>query len=64
MGSAVEKGRTYDVVIMGEGKRGDGLARVNGMAVFVRGAKFGDKCRIKILGIESTYAIAEIAGEP
>lgn len=60
---AVKQGKEYSVRVTGTGNKGDGVAHINGMAVFVRGGKVGDSCRILILRVESTYAVAEIVAE-
>jgi predicted RNA-binding protein with TRAM domain len=44
-------------------KRGDsGVAKIQGLVVFVAGAKVGDSLRIRITKLGSGFATAEIAG--
>lgn len=45
-------------------KRGDsGVARVQGLVIFVAGTKVGDSVRIKITKVGRGYATAEVAGQ-
>jgi tRNA/tmRNA/rRNA uracil-C5-methylase (TrmA/RlmC/RlmD family) len=44
-------------------KRGDaGVAKVEGLVIFVTGTKVGDNVRIRITKVGRGYATAEIAG--
>ncbi|MDQ3839280.1 MAG: TRAM domain-containing protein [Thermoproteota archaeon] len=44
-------------------KRGDaGVAKVEGLVIFVTGTKVGDNVKIKITKVGRGYATAEIAG--
>lgn len=58
----VELGNEYDVEITDRGKSGsaDGIAKIQGLVIFVRGGKVGDKVRIKISAIGERFAKAEI----
>lgn len=69
--SPVRVGDEYDVRIESMSRRGDsGVARIQGLVVFVAGAKVGDSLRIRITKVGSGYASAEPAsaaeagGEP
>ena len=54
-------GNEYDVTIESMSKRGDsGVARIQGLVVFVPGAKVGQSRRIKITKIGSGFAVAEV----
>jgi predicted RNA-binding protein with TRAM domain len=58
----VEAGQEYDVKIESMSRRGDsGVARIQGLVVFVSGARTGDQVRIKITKIGSGFATAEVA---
>jgi predicted RNA-binding protein with TRAM domain len=59
----VEVGSEYDVEITDRGKSGttDGIAKIQGLVIFVKGGKVGNKVRIKITAIGERFARAEIA---
>jgi len=56
----VAVGDVVDVTIESQGGQGDGIAKVSGFVVFVKGAKKGDSCRVKISDVKRTYAIGEV----
>jgi len=50
-----------DVTIDGIGAKGDGMARIEGLVIFVKGkTEKGDEVKIKITKILSKYAFAEL----
>jgi len=53
-------GKEYDVEIEEVGRRGDGIARVEGFVIFVPSAKSGQHIRVKILQVSERFAIGEI----
>ncbi len=55
----VKVGDVVDVTIEGTASRGDGLAKVNGFVVFVKGTKPGDKLKVKIVEVRTKFAIGE-----
>ncbi|MEW5839730.1 MAG: TRAM domain-containing protein [Thermoproteota archaeon] len=55
----VEVGKEYDVEVTEISRRGDGIARVQGFVVFVKGGKVGEKTRVKITSIGARSATAE-----
>jgi predicted RNA-binding protein with TRAM domain len=60
----VEAGKEYTVDIIGMGKSGDGIARVQGFVIFVKNAKTGDKnVKIKINSVGNRFAIADIVSK-
>lgn len=62
--SPVRVGEEYDVKIESMSKRGDsGVARVQGLVVFVVGTKVGDSVKVRITKVGRGYATAEIAGQ-
>lgn len=62
--SPVRVGEEYDVKIESMSKRGDsGVARVQGLVIFVAGTKVGDSVRIRITKVGRGYATAEVAGQ-
>jgi predicted RNA-binding protein with TRAM domain len=56
-------GDEVDVTIESVGGQGDGIAKVSGFVVFVKGAKKDERIRIKITDLKRTYALGEKVGE-
>jgi predicted RNA-binding protein with TRAM domain len=58
----VEVGNEYDVEISDRGKSGttDGIAKIQGLVIFVKDGRVGDKVKIKIIAIGERFAKAEI----
>ncbi len=56
----VETGKEYDVQITEISRQGDGIARVQGFVIFVKGAKVGQKPKVKITNVGARFATAEI----
>ena len=59
----VETGKEYDVEIQETSRRGEGIARIEGLVIFVPNTKPGDKVRIKVTDISRRFAEAEVIGE-
>jgi len=58
----VEIGKEYTVEITDNGSAGDGIARIEGLIIFVKDAKAGYKnVKIKINSVKDRFATAEIA---
>ena len=60
----VEVGQEYDVEIQETSRRGEGIARIEGLVVFIPDTKIGDKLRIKVTRISRRFAEAEVVGAP
>jgi predicted RNA-binding protein with TRAM domain len=58
----VEVGKEYDVEIQEISRRGEGIARIEGLVVFIPDTKIGDKLRIKVTRISRRFAEAEVVG--
>lgn len=58
----VKVGDEVDVTIESVASKGDGIARVDGFVVFVKGAKEGDKIKVRITDVKARFAIGEIVG--
>ena len=58
----VEVGKEYDIEIQEISRRGDGIARIEGLVVFIPNTKQGDKLRIKVTHVSNRFAEAEIVG--
>ena len=60
----VETGKEYTVDITDNGSAGDGVARIDGLTIFVKDAKAGYKnVKIKINSVKDRFATAEIAAD-
>ncbi len=57
----LEKNKTYEAVISDYTAQGQGIARIEGCAVFVPGAIVGEKCLIRIETAKKTWAAGKIA---
>ena len=57
----VEIGKEYDVQIAEISRQGDGIARIQGFVIFVKGAKVGEKTKIKVINVGQRFATAEKA---
>ena len=51
-------GKEYEVDITQIGDRGDGVARIQGSLIFVKGGYIGGRVKIMITETRSRYAIA------
>ena len=61
----VKIGEEFDVKIESLSRRGDaGVAKVEGLVIFVAGTKVGDGVRIRITKVGRGYATADIAPSP
>lgn len=60
LSAPVRVGDVRDVQIESAGKSGDGIAMVDGFAVIVKGAKPGERQRIKINAVKQNFAFANI----
>jgi predicted RNA-binding protein with TRAM domain len=56
----VETGKEYDVQISEISRKGDGIARIQGFVIFVKGGKVGQNAKIRISQIGPRFATAEI----
>lgn len=56
----VKVGDEITVTIEAVASKGDGIAKVNGFVVFVKGAKQGDNLKVKVTEVRPRFAIAEI----
>ena len=55
----VKIGDVYELQIESLGRSGDGIALINGFAVFVKGAKLGEKVRVKIEAVKHNFAFGK-----
>ena len=59
----VEVGKEYDVEIQEVSRRGEGIARIQGLVIFIPNAKQGEHVKIKVTRISRRFAEAEVVGE-
>ena len=59
----VEVGKEYDVEIQESSRRGEGIARIKGLVVFVPNTKPGDKVKIRVTRISRRFCEAEVVGK-
>ena len=52
-------GDVYELQIESLGRSGDGIALIDGFAVFVKGAKLGEKIRVKIEAVKHNFAFGK-----
>ena len=56
----MKKNEEYLVEIIDNGFQGEGIAKIDGMAVFIPGAIKGEKVKVKILKVTSSHAFGKI----
>jgi len=59
----VETGKEYDVSITEISRKGDGIARVDGFVIFVKGGQVGQNAKVKITQVGGRFATADLIGE-
>ena len=62
--SPVNVGEKHDVKIEDTARQGDGIARINGLVVFVPNTKINDSVTIEIKEIKRNCAVAEVVVVP
>lgn len=56
----VEKNKEYILDIIAEGYQGEGIAKVDGYPIFIKGAIKGEKAKIKIIKVNKNYAYGRL----
>lgn len=56
----VELGKEYEVEVKELSKRGEGIARIQGLVTFIPNTKPGDHVKIRITRISRRFAEAEV----
>jgi predicted RNA-binding protein with TRAM domain len=59
----VEIGKEYEVDIQETSRRGEGIARIKGLIIFIPNTKPGDHVKIRITRISRRFAEAEVVQE-
>lgn len=57
--SSIKEGDQYKVRIVDVGKQGDGIARLEGLVVFVPGTRPGDEVEVRIKRLGKNCAFAD-----
>lgn len=57
----VEAGKEYDVQVTEISRQGDGIARVQGFVIFVKGGRVGQKTKVRITNVGPRFATGEVA---
>jgi predicted RNA-binding protein with TRAM domain len=57
----VQTGKEYDVQITEISRQGDGIARIQGFVIFVKGGKPGQQAKIRVTRVGDRFANADIA---
>ena len=55
----VSVGDRIEITVESVSGQGDGIGRIDNFVVFVKGARKGERCRVKITEVKRTYAIGE-----
>lgn len=53
------EGKKYDLEVTEISRKGNGIARIQGFVIFVKGGKVGEKTKVKTISIGPKFAIAE-----
>ena len=56
----VETGKEYNVQITDTSRKGDGIARIRGFVIFVKGGRIGQDVKAKVTSVGERFATAEI----
>ena len=56
----LEKGKIYEAVICDYTAEGQGIAKIDGCAVFIPNAIYGEKCLVRIEKAQKTWAVGKI----
>jgi len=59
MPKPVAVGDVVEITIESQGGQGDGIGKVSGFVVFIKGAAKGETCKVKITDVKRTYAVGE-----
>lgn len=56
----VKPGDEVEVKIEAVASKGDGIAKKDGFVIFIKGAKEGDKLKVRITEVKARFAIGEV----
>ena len=52
-------GEIFELEVIAQNPHGDGIAKRDDFVIFVKSAKKGDKCKVRITDVKRTYAVGE-----
>ncbi|MBS7643290.1 TRAM domain-containing protein [Candidatus Bathyarchaeota archaeon] len=56
----VKEGEEHNVTIEAIGRKGDGIAKIQGFTIFVPGTKTGDSVKVRITSVRGSSALATV----
>jgi len=56
----VKVGDEAEVDVISVASKGDGIAKKDGFVIFIKGAKEGDKVKVRITDVKARFAVGEI----
>ncbi len=56
----VKVGDEVEVTVEAVASKGDGIAKKDGFVIFIKGAKEGDKVKVRITDVKARFAIGEV----
>ncbi len=56
----VKIGDEVEVTVEAVASKGDGIAKKDGFVIFIKGAKEGDKVKVRISDVKARFAIGDI----
>ena len=59
METPVKIGEIIELEIIAQNPHGEGIAKREDFVIFVKSAKKGEKCKVRVIDIKRTYALAE-----
>jgi len=54
----VSEGEEHEVTVNAVGRKGDGIAKIQGFTIFIPEAKQGERMKVKILNVRPNFALA------
>ncbi len=60
MPKPVKVGDEVDAEVISVASKGDGIAKKDGFVIFIKGAKEGDKVKVRITDVKARFAVGEI----
>lgn len=56
----IEKNQEYNALIIDQGVEGEGIAKINGFTMFIKGALKGESAKIKVLKVNKDYGFGKL----
>lgn len=55
----IKIGEIFQLEITAQNPHGEGIAKREDFVIFVKHAKAGDRCKVRIIDVKRTYAVGE-----